>query len=222
MEKKIITLTEGELKTQITVLEEKSKEEFCLKCKKVTSEDEDVMKRYWNINREGNYAPILLEKDTIDRLMRKHGDKGFIIISANRSDESGEYNVQKTQELIADLKLSKYSYLPVYGGRKGKEGVDNYEPSFIVFNYDKNGNPKNWEPLRRLAIKLCGIYAQDSVFVQSPNESPIYLDAEGKKTDGSANHIRFTSDIVSSEIYVNPIPCTITERMRREGEILVY
>ena len=27
------------------------------------------------------------------------------------------------------------------------------------------------------------------------------LDAEGKKTDGSANHIRFTSDIVSSEIY---------------------
>lgn len=51
MEKKIITLTEGELKTQITVLEEKSKEEFCLKCKKVTSEDEDVMKRYWNINR---------------------------------------------------------------------------------------------------------------------------------------------------------------------------
>ena len=123
MEKKIITLTEGELKTQITVLEEKSKEEFCLKCKKVTSEDEDVMKRYWNINREGNYAPILLEKDTIDRLMRKHGDKGFIIISANRSDESGEYNVQKTQELIADLKLSKYSYLPVYGGYKGTDGV---------------------------------------------------------------------------------------------------
>ena len=33
---------------------------------------------------------------------------------------------------------------------------------------------------------------------------------------------RFTSDIVFNEIYVNPMPCTITERIRREGEILVY
>ncbi|MDY2943347.1 MAG: hypothetical protein SOT07_06600 [Paludibacteraceae bacterium] len=222
MEKKIITLTEGELKTQIIVLKENSKEEFRLKCKKATNENEDVMKKYWNINRKGNYAPILLEKITIDRLMKKHGDNGFIIISANRSDESEEYNVQKTQELITDLKLSKYSYLPVYGGRKGKDGVDNYEPSFIVFNYDKNGNPKNWEQLRSLAIKLCSTYAQDSVFVQGPNESPIYLDADGKKTDSSANHISFTSDIVSSEIYINPMPGTITERMRREGEILLY
>lgn len=222
MEKKIITLTEGELKTQIIVLKENSKEEFRLKCKKATNENEDVMKKYWNINRKGNYAPILLEKITFDRLMKKHGDNGFIIISANKNDESEEYNVQKTQELITDLKLSKYSYLPVYGGRKGKDGVDNYEPSFIVFNYDKNGNPKNWEQLRSLAIKLCSTYAQDSVFVQGPNESPIYLDADGKKTDSSANHISFTSDIVSSEIYINPMPGTITERMCREGEILLY
>lgn len=222
MEKKIITLTEGELKTQIIVLKENSKEEFRLKCKKATNENEDVMKKYWNINRKGNYAPKLLEKITIDRLMKKHGDNGFVIISANRSDESEEYNVQKTKELISDLKLSKYSYLPVYGGRKGKDGVDNYEPSFIVFNYDKKGNPKNWEQLRSLAIKLCSTYAQDSVFVQGPNEAPIYLDADGKKTDSSANHISFTSDIVSSEIYINPMPGTITERMCREGEILLY
>ena len=75
-------------------------------------------------------------------------------------------------------------------------------------------------PKKSVLLKL-GWYTEDS------DSKPIvcyltYLDSEGKKTDGSANHIRFTSDIVSSEIYVNPMPCTITERMRREGEILVY
>ena len=265
MATKCITLTESELNSLIKkcvkeslskmdTLKENSKGEFHLKCKKVTSENEDVMKKYWNINRKGNYAPILLEKITIDRLMKKHGNNGFIIISANRSDESEEYNVQNTQELITDLKSSKYSYLPVYGGYKGTDGVtDKYEPSFIVFNYDKNGEPKNWEQLRNFAIYLCDKYAQDSVFVQGPNESPNYLDANGNQTNSrsSKNIIkndlnqeyftsfssgaenekhgktqpigrRFTSDIVFNEIYVNPMPCTITERMRREGEILVY
>lgn len=104
------------------------------------------MNRYYNISTNQN-KPVRIDEITIDRLLNKHGKEGLINISANRSDLSQAENIINTKSLIADLKDSGYSYLPTYGGYRGKDGVeDDYEPSFIVFN-KTNGEKRDFEEL---------------------------------------------------------------------------
>ena len=156
--------------------------------------DEDVMRKYWNIRHQS--APILLERITVDRLMKKHGDNGFVIVSAHRSDKPDERNTKATQALIQDLKDSGFSYLPTYGGYKGSDGVtDNFEPSFVVFNYDESGNPTEWEDLHRFALDTCAKYEQDSVYVQAPGEAPEYQDEEGNRVNSTSSRDYAKNDL---------------------------
>lgn len=156
--------------------------------------NEDVMRRYWNIRHQS--APILLEKITIDRLMHKHGDNGFTIISANRSDQPEERNTKANQSLIQDLKNSGFSYLPTYGGYKGTDGVtDEFEPSFVVFNYDENGNPTQWDDLYRFSLDMCSKYEQDSVYIQAPGQAPEWQDEEGNKVNSRSSRDYIKNDL---------------------------
>lgn len=158
--------------------------------------DEDVMRRYWNIRHQS--APILLEKITVDRLMNKHGDNGFAIISANRTDKPDERNTHATKALIQDLKDSGFSYLPVYGGYKdtGRSGVvDKFEPSFVVFNYTQNGEPGNWDELHRFALDMCAKYEQSSVYIQAPGEAPEYQDEDGNKINSKSSRDYIKNDL---------------------------
>lgn len=142
--------------------------------------NENVMQRYYGIE-YNHYRPVLLKEVTLDRILKKHGTNGFVCISANRSDYPQEVNDKNTQHLIDDIKRSGYSYLPTYGGYRNNEtGVmDDFEPSFLVFNYIENGNEGDFEKLRNFALQMCGKYEQHSVMIKYPNAAPTWEDKNG-------------------------------------------
>lgn len=278
----------NEVKTGTIVEEErrKRKEDFRKLHEEAKTVNEDVMNRYYGIKSNKN-KPVRIDEITLDRVLNKHGQNGMINISANRSDMPKEKNDENTRELISDLKKSGYSYLPTYGGYRGTDGVeDDYEPSFVVFNYDVNGQSGDFNALRLFALQLCAKYNQDSVLVKAPGEAPVYLDKDGNKVNSKESnqtwkndpkqeyftsfkskddvnseiynklmgkyktychqnripitkdgfqkfyqeHLndvnsiggRYTYDISFGECYVNPMPCQLTERMRRQGEIMIW
>lgn len=95
-------------------------------------------------------------------------------------------NKQAESQLLDDLKKSIYSFTPVYGGYHGTDNVaDSFEPSFIVYCHSKDDskNYLNWNNLYNFALKLCKKYKQDSVYIQAPDEAPIYVNAKGEKAN---------------------------------------
>lgn len=160
------------------------KEEFRKRHERATSDNELVMERFYGIHTNDN-KPVLIEHVTLDRILKKHGANGMINISANRSDMPKEYNEENTKKLIEEIIKSGFSYLPTYGGYRDDGGVeDDYEPSFVVFNYDaKNGNPRDFNELYKLALEWCGTYNQHSVLIKAPNQDPIYVDRNGHKVN---------------------------------------
>lgn len=207
-------------------------------------ESKDVMSIYYNRPANG-HLPQPLNEETINRIIDKHGKNGFIIISANRTDKDKQENKQNTISLIQDIKNSGYSYFPVYGGYKGTDDViDNYEPSFLVANYNRKCEQNDFIKLKEYAIQWCKKYNQDSVLIKSPNEPPIYVNANGSKVNSNESNTvsindktkqaftalykkpqgtnRFTYDI-NFECFCNPNPCTLMEyRIRNEnGEIII-
>ena len=201
--KKKIRLTEQDLNRMVKLSldemkrlkaeQDSLKEAFRRKHRQARDLNEDVMYRYWGVDRDRNCAPVLIEGITVDRLMKKHGDNGYVILSANRSDEDEDYNTKATQSLISDLKNSGFAYLPSYGGYRGPDDiVDSYEPSFIVFNYNRKGEPQDWNKLYSFALEMCGKYEQTSVYVNAPGEAPNYLNRNGKKVNkrSSKNYVK--------------------------------
>lgn len=158
------------------------KEDFRKRHQKAHSLKEKVMERFYGIPTNDN-KPVLIEKVTLDRVLNKHGSNGMINISANRSDMPQERNDEKTRKLIEDIKKSGFSFLPTYGGYRAKNGVeDDYEPSFVVFNYDaKTGEPRDFNELYNYALQWCKKYQQDSVLIKAPGKNPIWVDKNGNK-----------------------------------------
>lgn len=286
--KKCVNEALGRTNTFSQINEERAiiKESFRRNHKLAKTLKEDVMKRFYGIS-SNHHKPVKINEVTLDRVLQKHGDNGMINISANRSDQPKEVNDEKTRELISDLKQSGYSYLPTYGGYRGKDGIeDDYEPSFVVFNYNTSGEPTDFEELRQFGIYLCGKYNQDSVLIKAPDKAPIYCNSEGEKVNDRESkkywkndptkefftsfkskeavddeiraklmkmykhycmdkgiartqkgfekfyqeHLndidsigrRYTYDIEFNECYVNPMPCQLSERMRRKGEVMIW
>ena len=211
--KKRIRLTEQDINKMVKVSldeikrlkaeQDSLKEAFRRKHRQARNLNEDVMYRYWGINRNENYAPVLIEGITVDRLMKKHGDNGYVILSANRSGKDEDYNTKATQMLIKDLKNSGFTYLPSYGGYHGSDDViDSYEPSFIVFNYNEKGEPQDWNKLYSFALEMCGKYKQDSVYVNAPGEAPNYIDSNGQKINSHSSKNYVKNDL-SQEYYTS-------------------
>ena len=226
---------------------------------KCVNEKENVLKRYFGIESNG-CKPFIVEKVTIDRIIGKHGDNGYICVSACRGDNSDEENETATRNLLADISKGGWSFLPTYGGYRntetGEEG--DYEASFTVFNYGKDGKPRDFSNLFDFACEMCGKYNQDCVMVKSPDSPAVYIDKDGNKVNSRESgkvwkndpskefftsltskehkdkmereygkpyhHRRWTNDIQFESIAVNPIPCTLNERVRRRGlgEIMLY
>lgn len=156
-------------------------------------------------------------------------------------------NAKADKELRQDIKTAGYSFTPVYGGYHGKNDVkDTYEPSFVVYNYRRGeDNPGDFYELERFAIEMCRKYKQESVYVQEPNSSPKYLDADGNQVNmfssndfrlnrdqeqfytttkrDKSNPQRFTADIVFESMYIPLRPGTYNEKMRRlkSGEYIL-
>lgn len=159
-----------------------------------------------------------------------------------------ERNKECDMELKRYLISAKcpYTWTPVFGGYHGKDSVvDSYEPSFIVYN-SKNPHKDgecSWEDLKKRALDWCKKYKQDSVYIQAPNEPPVYLDKDGNKVSGHSTlnfkfndkdeefytttkrkkkipH-RFTADIMWESMRLRSKPSSYNDKMRRsyQGEV---
>lgn len=105
------------------------------------------------------------EKMTLDRVIKMHGDKGLIAISAclNPKDQSMEEREKATKLLEQDIIKAGYSYKKTWGGYKENTLPEGFEDSFIVFNYSSSGELRDWANLYKFAIEMCKKYHQHSV-----------------------------------------------------------
>lgn len=155
-----------------------------------------VMLIYYGIE-SNKHRPVVLEKMNTSKIYQRHRAHGLVILSANRSAESEETNITNTKELLQNIKREGYRYLPVYGGYRGTDGVeDDYEPSFIVFPYDIRKNSfVEFDDLYDFALEMRSKYNQDSVFIMKPGEAPNHVDRHGKIVNTGS----------SKELYVNDL-----------------
>ena len=155
-------------------------------------------------------------------------------------------NAHADKELKNDIHTAGFSYTPVFGGYHGSDDVvDSYEPSYVVYCYDRQGKPLNFQDLEDFAIEMCRKYKQDSVYVQRPGQPPVYLDADGNQVNTTSTNDfkfnrddeefftttsrdkshpqRFTADIVFESMYIPLRPASYNESMRRikSGEYIL-
>lgn len=96
-------------------------------------------------------------------------------------------NKAADKSLHDELVSGDYSFTPVFGGYHGGDGViDEFEPSFIVYNYSKKGEPGDFSNLLELAKKWCAEYKQAAVYVQAPGQAPVYIDKDGNQVNRSS------------------------------------
>ena len=183
----------------------------------------------------------VVKETSLNRLLTKHTDNGYVMISACRHDwsedhdENKEMNNIKTKELKSDISSAGYQYIPVQGGFIEDDGTEVVEQSFIIVNYKNRSNETaDFDELKKLAISLCGKYNQDSVLVVAPGAKPQYLTRSGD-VDMEFNDVSIRNN---TEKYFTRIgggrkfsfmaettqPGTINGRRAREmkGEICVF
>lgn len=191
--------------------------------------------------------------------------------SNKKNDLTDEYinflktkNIEDTEEIrqkwlsqrnkICDKELDKrlrselpYSFSSVFGGYHGTDNVsDSFEPSYIIFNYNKKGKPyESFDGLYKLALEICAEYKQDSVYVCKPNEAPIYVDRHGNQVNSTSsndfkynrddemfytttkrdktNPQRFTADIQFENMFHKAGPSCYADRVKRgsQGEFFI-
>ena len=128
----------------------------------------------------------VVKETSLNRLLNKHTDNGYVMISACRHDwsedplENREMNNIKTKELKSDISDAGYQYIPVQCGFIEDDGTEVIEQSFIIVNYKNRSNDTgDFNELKELAIALCGKYNQDSVLVVAPGAKPQYITRTG-------------------------------------------
>ena len=147
-------------------------------------------------------------------------------------------NAFADKQLKKDIHDAGFSYTPVFGGYRMQEtGEESHEPSYVVYCYDRKGQLRDFQELKDFALKMCGKYSQESVYVQAPNDPPVYLDKHGNQINSSSSgnfkfnrgnetfftttgrdknsKQRFTGDIQFNEMYIPIRPGDYNERMRR-------
>ena len=155
--------------------------------------------------------------------------------------------------LFLKLKNSNYSYIPVFGGFIENKGSENeqhvYEKSFLILNYNKEGEELPFQDLKNFALEICSEYNQDFVLLKSPNGQPQYITRGGdvdmefsgdikindltqeyftsfvktRNVDKDNQDKRKQSRLTFEGVYINPPPETYFERHARylSGEIFL-
>lgn len=130
-------------------------------------------------NCDSVYTPFVYEdrkleqfNEALYQLLDKHSENGYIIVSlCNDEDDC-------VRKLITIFKKSPWSYMPVYGGFIENKGEENetvvYEKSFMIFNYDKKGNPNKLDDLFNFGVELSEKFNQDSFLYHEPGKKPTY------------------------------------------------
>lgn len=124
----------------------------------------------------------------LNRLLNKHTDNGYVMVSACRNDNSDDpvenrrMNNVKTKELKQDIYDSGFQYIPVQGGyHELNSDEESVEQSFIIVNYKRGSNEpvEDFSELKAIAIDLCEKYRQDSVLIVEPGKKPTYYKKDG-------------------------------------------
>lgn len=148
--------------------------------------------------------------------------------------------------LLEDIKKAGYAYSKTFGGYHGTDNVvDSYEPSYIVYNHNRGGSYGNWDSIYNFAIDLCKKYKQGSVYVQAPDEAPVYISGDGEVVSSTSSKNfkinrdkeefyttnkrkknkpqRFTADIQFESMFRGHGPSDYTDRVRRRqsGEVFL-
>lgn len=225
------------------------------------------------INDDTVYTPYVYEghqlqplnEANLGQLLDRHSKNGYIIVSPCRGaedfglDANDPKDIKKLQainnrrikEFINIIKTSPWSYMPVYGGFIENKGKDDetvvYERSFMIFNYDKKGNPGNLNDLFDFGVEMSKKYNQDSFLYHEPGKQPAYYDKQGTLdmtvgdkmkfndyaetyfTDLHKNTHKYSGPagkatrFTFTECYVNPKPQVVCTRHMRDhaGEIFL-
>lgn len=200
-------------------------------------------------NREANNSPMpLLNEVTVNRLLGKHYDSAFVIVSASRPENTAQENNQLTKELLLKLKNNPYSYIPIFGQFITNKGSVNeqlfYETSFLILNFNKDKEELPFEGLKTLGLEICSEFSQTTILVKSPDGNPKTLTRNGEvdiEFSGSLVINDLTQAYLKSlikardtpktnqssftlqRVYINPPPATYSERHIRylSGEIFL-
>ena len=211
---------EADRRLALRLVSENRREALRKKLKPSLNKREKVMARFYGIS-TNDYKPIMVEHAVVDRIMSEQGQCGFIVVSAYRNDEPQEVVDKHSCELVSTLKRSGYAYLPTYGRNANAAVGENkdYVPAFIVFNHNSNMlyHAGDFSVLEEFGKALAERYGQDGFLCKCPNEAAVYFGRDGKSDELGR---RWTDDM--DPVFVNPIPCTLVERMRRKGEIMLY
>lgn len=154
---------------------------------------------------------VPIDEMSLNRLFTKHSLNGFIIISANRHENTHEENNSRFKQLKAELVNAGFSYAPVYGGFVETDDNDEFtepviEPALVVFNYIAGTSrliDNTGDKLKEIGLKLIDTnkYNQDSFLYAPPNSAERYyinknggieMTFTGKSINDLTNHY-FTS-----------------------------
>lgn len=188
------------------------------------------------------------ENDLTDECKSDLQSVGIPFTQKAAADWLKRRNKTAQNELDKFLKSSEniFSFTPVYGGYHGTDNVkDEFEPSYVIYSYDKKGNKVDFEKLYELALYLCKAYKQDSVYICRPNEAPVYVNGDGEVVSSKSsknykfnrgdemfyttdkrkknNPQRFTADIQFENYFHKAYPADYNEKMKRvlQGEYIL-
>ncbi len=181
------------------------------------NEKQDVMNRFYGIE-SNKHKPMIVDDTVIDCVMQRYSDKGYIVVTINRTDMSQDTVENKVKEIIKLLKTTGYYYLPVYSNYEEVENEDgDYEPSFVIFNHNYYTDilTEDFENLNELGRTIASDYHLDYFKSKRPDQPAVYFDKEGNLVNAPEDEATFEC--------VNPFPCTLIERRRRgRAEIMLF
>ncbi len=158
--------------------------------------------------------PVVLQEADLGRILTSYMDKGFIIVSAQRSAEAENAttpeqmasldvrNKKNEQELKSMIRSAGFGFIPTWGGYKEKVLSTNPEtgekteklvdtpkpePSFVVpaRALGKDETRTDYEALKTLGIEIASRFNQDS-FLWKP---PMSVDPGAYYVDKSGNEV---------------------------------
>lgn len=190
----------------------------------------------------GDEKRVLLSEVKLSRILKHHGDNGFVIISAERKERKPEENKEKNLELRQDIIKSGFNYIPVYGGyieNKGmKDETVREEKAFFV--PAKKGSLESMDELKKLGMEWTKKYNQESFFFSKPGNKPAYITPDGgvdmefngmTLNDAAQDYFtRFNKSKNKTDrritytfegVYMNDAPSCMSEACTRYGELFI-
>ena len=164
---------------------------------KMNKDEKSIYDRYGK-----DYMP--LTETTMNRLVHGHNDKGYIIITAAKSENQEDGNNQRRKSLVSDLKELGYSYVPAFCGYK-EEGQEkaSLEKSYVVFPYDiATEKYDDFDNFRKNLINLGKKFKQEGILVKEDGKNPICIQCDtGEPYEGDEGFTGVIFDHADDEYF---------------------